>query len=202
MNKAQFLECLRQEISEYPVEETSKSLEYYTEMIDDRIEDGMTEDEAVASLGSVKEIVQQIKCELPLSTLVRQRAMEKTNGGKIPAWVIVLMVLGAPLWFPLVLVFGILVFTIFVVIFTVGISFWICDVSFAIAAIACLFEAGRAIFTGSFLLAVVDFGVCLIMAGLTIIFFVVSFLISKGLMKGIAWSFIQLKKSIIGKKED
>lgn len=87
MNKAEFLKELQQRIQEYPVDETKKSMEYYAEMIDDRMEDGMSESEAVASLGSVEQIAEQIKCELPITTLVKQKTKE--NGclyGQLYYW--------------------------------------------------------------------------------------------------------------------
>ena len=71
MTKAEFLNELKNRIAEYPSEETNQSVEYYSEMIDDRMEDGMSEPEAVASMGKVAEIAQQIKEELPLTTLVK-----------------------------------------------------------------------------------------------------------------------------------
>ena len=61
MTKQEFLNELKNQISEYPSEETKQSLEYYSEMIDDRIEEGMTEAEAIASMGAVGAIAQQIK---------------------------------------------------------------------------------------------------------------------------------------------
>ena len=73
MTKAEFLNELKNRIAEYPSEETNQSVEYYSEMIDDRMEDGMSEPEAVASMGKVAEIAQQIKEELPLTTLVKYK---------------------------------------------------------------------------------------------------------------------------------
>ena len=77
MTKVEFLDELKKQIAEYPSGETEQSLEYYSEMIDDRMEDGMTEGEAVASLGKIEDIARQIKEELPLATLVKQKTKEK-----------------------------------------------------------------------------------------------------------------------------
>lgn len=51
--KGTFLNELKNQIAEYPSEETNQSVEYYSEMIDDQMEDGMSEAEAVASMGKV-----------------------------------------------------------------------------------------------------------------------------------------------------
>ena len=42
MTRTEFLDELKNLIKDYPAEETEKSIEYYGEMIDDRIEDGMS----------------------------------------------------------------------------------------------------------------------------------------------------------------
>lgn len=49
MTKSDFLDLLREKISRLPEWEAAKTVVYYSEMIDDRIEDGMSEEEAVAA---------------------------------------------------------------------------------------------------------------------------------------------------------
>ena len=48
MSKTEFLTELKKALEGLPEEDIEKSLEYYSEMIDDRIEDGLSEEEAVA----------------------------------------------------------------------------------------------------------------------------------------------------------
>ena len=52
MNKTEFLDALRHALGKLPSYEVEQSIAFYAEMIDDRIEDGMSEQEAVAALGS------------------------------------------------------------------------------------------------------------------------------------------------------
>ena len=54
MNKKGFLEKLKSELNGYSPEEVDRSIAFYSEMIDDRIEDGANEEEAVASIGSIE----------------------------------------------------------------------------------------------------------------------------------------------------
>ena len=49
-------------------------LEFYSEMIDDRIEEGKSEFEAVREIGDVDEVVSQIASETPLYRLVKEKA--------------------------------------------------------------------------------------------------------------------------------
>lgn len=61
MNKQEFLIELKQHLKGIAPEDISGSIEYYSEMIDDAVEDGMTEEEAVASLGDMDEIERQLR---------------------------------------------------------------------------------------------------------------------------------------------
>lgn len=201
MTKSEFLDCLGGLISEYPSDETNKSLDYYSEMIDDRIEDGMTEAEAIASLGSVHDIANQIKCELPLTTLVKQKALEKTKGEGIPVWVIVLLVLGAPVWIPLAISISAVLLSIYITVWAVNFAFWVADLSIGISSIVTIFAAIISIFTGGFLSFLIYLGGAIVLAGLAIILAIGCFYMSKGIIAGTVWLFKQLKKSIVSSKE-
>ena len=69
MDKQRFLSELRNSLSGIPHDELEERLVFYSEMIDDRMEEGMTEEEAVAGIGPVGEVVNQILSEVPLSDL-------------------------------------------------------------------------------------------------------------------------------------
>ena len=60
MNKREFLRSLSASLRGMPRGERAQSLEYYGEMIQDRMEEGLSEEEAVARLGSADEIARQI----------------------------------------------------------------------------------------------------------------------------------------------
>lgn len=204
MTKVEFLDKLKALINEYPPEETSKSVEYYEEIIDDRMEDGMTESEAIASLGSVEDIAEQIKCELPLTTLVKHKAKEKTKGKKLPVWAIVLIVLGSPIWLSLAVSVLSLIISFYATIWSIDVSFWAVDFSFVVVAIASLLAMVVMITEGSIISAVIYLGIALVFAALGILFFIGSLYLTKGIVKGTIWIFKQIKKSIVGegKKEE
>ena len=65
MTKQEFLRELWNRLTELPQEDVEKSLDYYSEMIDDRVEDGLTEEEAVAEIGTAEEVAAQLIAELP-----------------------------------------------------------------------------------------------------------------------------------------
>ena len=63
MNKKEFLAALRAGLAGLPEADVQHWLDFYSEIIDDRMEEGMTESEAVADVGSVHTIVTQILSE-------------------------------------------------------------------------------------------------------------------------------------------
>lgn len=98
MNQQTFLEQLRQGFSGLPQEEIEARLAFYSEMIDDQMEDGISEEDAVSSVGSVEDIVAQAVEEVPLAKIARERIRPK----KPLRWVeILLLVLGSPIWLSL-----------------------------------------------------------------------------------------------------
>ena len=79
MRKEEFLTALRAGLTGLLPEGVEKLVEFCSEMIDDRMEDGLTEEEAVAAAGSLDELIQQAKTELlPVKTA---NFTEKTTFG-------------------------------------------------------------------------------------------------------------------------
>lgn len=60
MNKRQFLAKLEKELSKLNKEEKRRQLDYYEEIINDRIDEGMSEEAAVERLGSVQGVAARI----------------------------------------------------------------------------------------------------------------------------------------------
>ena len=65
MRKEEFLSALRAGLTGLSPEGTEKLAEFCSEMIDDRMEDGLKEEEAVAAAGPLDELIKQAKAELP-----------------------------------------------------------------------------------------------------------------------------------------
>ncbi|MDD6882263.1 MAG: DUF1700 domain-containing protein [Eubacteriales bacterium] len=120
MNKEEFLNRLREALKGLPAAETEKSALYYAEILDDRMEDGMSEVEAVASLGAPEEVAENLKLELPLGTLVRS----KMSGSGMGAGTVVLLVLGSPVWLPLLLAGLAVALSLAVSLWAIVLSLW------------------------------------------------------------------------------
>jgi len=65
MKKVEFLAQLRTALGDLPPEDAARTLEYYGEAIDDRMDDGEPEEEAVAAVGTVEEIRSLILADAP-----------------------------------------------------------------------------------------------------------------------------------------
>ena len=74
MSKQEFLTQLRKELSFLSKDDLEERLTFYSEMIDDRMEEGLSEDDAVNDIGSVDTIVSQIVSDTPLIKLIKEKA--------------------------------------------------------------------------------------------------------------------------------
>lgn len=68
MTKQAFMDALTKGLSSLSKEDRERIVEYYSEMISDRMEDGLSEEAAVADVGNWEDIAQQILSELPEET--------------------------------------------------------------------------------------------------------------------------------------
>lgn len=135
MFKAEFLDTLRRRLEGLPHSVIMESLEFYSEMIDDRIEEGLTEEEAVNSVGSVDEIASQIIAETPISKIVKER-LKPTK--KLSALTIVLLILGSPIWLSLAIAAFAVLISVFAVLFSVIITLWAVTAALAACFIGCI----------------------------------------------------------------
>ena len=173
MNKTEFLYAIRARISQLPPQDIQKSLDFYAEIIDDRMEDGMTEEEAVAAMGPLDEITEQILLDTPLPHLVKAKLRPSRT---LRTWEIILLILGSPVWFPLLLAGVItmfaLILSLYAVLWSLVLSLYAVELTFAVTAFAMLPFAVLMICQGHLLYGIFSVGVMLIMGGLTIACFV------------------------------
>lgn len=77
MNKNEFLVQLRKKLSGLPQDDIEERLIFYSEMIDDHMEEGLSESEAVSAVGDIDEIVKQAIADVPLAKLAKERIRPK-----------------------------------------------------------------------------------------------------------------------------
>ena len=167
MDKHTFLQTLQKRLKGLPEEDLQRTIEYYREMIDDRMEEGLTEEEAVAEIGSIEEIAEPI--------------LPKASRRKMKAWEITLLILGFPVWFSLLAAAAAVVISIIVSIYAVNVSLAASGVGCVLCAIVYLIQCN---FAGAAFL----FGGGLVCIGLSVL----CFMGSNALMK---LCFTAIKKS-------
>lgn len=121
MTKQEFLAQLRKKLSGLPPKDIEEHLSFYGEMIEDRMEDGLSEEDAVSAVGSVNEIAAQIIADIPLAKLAKERIKPKRQLG---VWEIVLLALGSPLWLSLGVAAVAVVLSVYVCLWSVIVSAW------------------------------------------------------------------------------
>ena len=196
MNKNEFLATLRERLNGLPEEDIIKSIDFYGEMLDDRMEDGMSEVEAVSDLGNIEEIISQILSAVSLPKLVKEKVKPKRA---LKAWEIVLLILGAPLWIPLLATVILTALAIYLSIWSVIISLYAVDLSVAICGLVFVGVAVALLFGGQFVPCGVVFGAGLVCMGLAILLFFAFNLVTKGILWVSKKVLIGIKGLFIGK---
>ena len=181
MNKEIFLTELEKHLSEISKNDRKQWLDYYSEMIDDRTEDGLSEEEALLMIGSPIDISQQIKSEQPLAKLVGQRIKPKR---KLRAWEIVLLVLGFPIWGSILISLAAVVLCLYISAWALIISLWAAELSFAasgVAGVLAFIPVGC--LQGNYPSALFLLGAGLVLIGLSVFFFFACKALTKGFCK-------------------
>lgn len=197
MSKQEFLAELKARLSGLPQSDIEERLTFFGEMIDDRIEEGLAEEEAVSEIGTVDEVVSQIVAETPLTKLVKERVKPRRT---LRAWEIVLLVLGSPIWFSVLIAVFAVIFAVYVAIWSVIISLWAILASLAVSSLAAVAAALVFAFNGNWLTGAVMLGAGIFCAGLTILLFFGCKAATKGVLlltKNIA---LGIKSLLVGKE--
>lgn len=192
MNKEEFLNSLRKRLKGLPNNEIEERISFYSEMIDDRLEEGMSEEEAIESLGGIDNVVRQIASESNLFSIVK----EKIKPNKSPnALLIVLLVLGFPLWFPLLLTGFVLLLVAYLLLWVLVIvtySVEIFSVGFSFIMILKMMNDGFNIgYAGTLMLSI----------GLSLSFLYVCYLATKASFKITKSILLSIKTKLIGGRE-
>ena len=197
MRKQEFLDKLKASLWAMPEADKQRSMDYYAEMIDDRMEDGLSEEEAVAAIGDLDEIVRQILTESPRPPATVKKEQKQQKRGLEP-WMIVLLVLGSPLWISLVTAAVSVVFSVYVSLWSVVLVLYTVAVAVGAAAIGCI--VGSFFMIGRTATIAVAWGAALLCTGLAILLFLLGNLAAKGMIEltKLCWQGV---KSIFQRKE-
>ena len=195
MTKKEFLDELRDRLSGLPKDDLENRLSFYEESINDRMDDGKSEEEAIKELGTIDEIVTQVAGETSLVTLVKEKAKPKR---KLSGAEIALIAIGFPLWFPLALTLLILCLVFCLVFWIIGLIPLITCVSSLVIGIAEFFSyfaiIGEANSLGVLGMAMAGIGLALMLIPAVIYSVKGTIKLVKLIMTGIKKLFIRRRK--------
>ena len=180
MNKETFLAELRNALRGFPEEDIEERVAFYSEMIDDRMEEGLTEEEAIAQTGAIQNIVSQTIADTPLHKLVKENARTRKP---MSTGEIVLLVVGSPLWLALGIAFLAVMLALYIILWALLVALWAIEVSFIVSALACVASAVYLFIQGESIYALMALGAGLFLAGLSIFLFFGCVAASKGIVK-------------------
>ena len=198
MSKQEFLAELRKGLSGLPQNDIEERLTFYSEMIDDRVEEGLTEEDAVSEIGAVDEVVSQIVAEIPLSKLVKERVKPKRT---LRAWEIVLLILGSPLWLSLLIAALAVILAAYVVVWSMIVSLWAAEAVLAAGSLEGVLSAAVFAVRGNALTGTAMLGAGIFCAGLSIFLFFGCKEATKGTLLLTKKTAFGMKSLFIGKEE-
>ncbi len=193
MNKQEFIQQLTNSLAGLNEEDIKRSVDYYSEMIDDRVEDGMAEEDAVAALGSIEQIRSEILETVPMTRIVKEKITPKRE---FKVGEIILLILGSPLWLPLLLAFIIVCLAIYLTFWIIIMSLYVVDLSVLVSGFASVFAA---FFTGNGFMSWMFFIGCgLALVGVAVLLFFGFNQVSKGMLFISKKIGIGVKKMFVG----
>lgn len=179
MTKLEFLKQLRNKLSGLPQDEVEERVIFYREMIEDRMEEGLSEEEAVAAIGAVDEITAQTIADTSPAKRTTHTLKPKR---RLNTWEIVLIVLGFPIWFSLGIAAVSVVFSLYAVLWSVIISLWAVFVAFACCSFAGILAGIVFACQKNALQGIAVIGASIVCAGLSIFMFCGCNAVTKGIV--------------------
>ena len=193
MNKVEFFALLRQELAGLPKEEVDERCSFYEEIINDKIDEGKTEEQAISELDSVQTIVESIANETSLVKLVKDRYKPKR---RLNGWEVVLLILGFPLWFPLLITGFVLTVVFYTLTWLISIIAVTVEGALVVYGFGSIISYIASVIDGNANLMMLGMGIMGIGGAILFIFvniaaFKLNILISKGLFLAIKKSFMR-----------
>ena len=132
MRKQEFISSLRKQLACLPRKELEERLNFYSEMIDDKVEEGCLEEDAIAQIGSVETIAGQILTDAKIAKLAEEKTSERR---RLKGWEIALLALGSPIWLSLIIAAFAVILSLYVTLWALVVSIWAVFVSLIACAL-------------------------------------------------------------------
>ena len=197
MTKQAFLDELRERLMGLPQKDRDERLTFYSEMIDDRMEESPDEEVAVAGIGSVDAVAEQIIADTPLITITKEKLRPKR---KIKTRELVLLIAGSPVWAPLLISAVAVTISLYAVLWSVIASLWAVFAALCGGSVGGVGIAVITLIQGQALDALAILGMSLAAAGLAIFAFFGCLEATKGTVLWTQKMALGIKKRFVGKE--
>lgn len=163
MTRDEFLGRLGELLACLPAKQVEETKAFYAEAIADRMEDGMSEEEAVAAMGAPGEVAEATLDDLPAVP----RAIARTRRCST-ALLWVLTIVGSPVWVPLLAAFAAVAVTVYICIWVLALCVWIVAAALGGVGVVGLLLAVSGVTIGHFPYVLASAGVGLGLVGVAL----------------------------------
>ncbi|KRN99286.1 DUF1700 domain-containing protein [Companilactobacillus kimchiensis] len=152
MDKTDFLVDLQKRLKKYGVRNANDYIDYYSEYLDDLIENGMNAGEAISNIGGVEKVVLHILSDEDVEIPETKNRIKST----------LFLTIALPIWGP-ILMAG------YIILLAAIFAFFICTIAFIVSGLWIFLGSFVVIFKIGWTYALLQFGMSLILLGLGII---------------------------------
>lgn len=138
MNRNEFYNGIRVNLRKFSSSEVDKIIEYYDELISEKMESGMSEEEAVNSFGDIRNIVNVVTADL-----VMERSKNEKNNS-LRNFFIILGICASPILLPIGIAFFAIFLSFIIVFFSLVVAFSASAIGILISIFPLSFEMYRA----------------------------------------------------------
>lgn len=175
MTKAEYLSRLESLLSCLPEGQRAESLAFYEEMILDRMEEGLGEEEAVSTLDAPGVVAEAILDDLPAVPRVVAKTRRKS---RVLLWVLV--ILGFPVWGALLAALAITMLSFYATVWIFVAVVWGLAVLLVLGCPLFLLLAVCGLIVGNAPYTLVEFGAALVALGLGLLLVRLAFELTRG----------------------
>ena len=160
MTRDEFLTRLGELLACLSADQVEETKQFYAEAIADRMEDGMSEEEAVAAMGAPGEVAEATLEDLPAVPRTIAKTRRRSN-----ALLWTLAILGSPVWIPLLIAFAAVAAAVYICIWALALCVWIVTVAIGGVGVVALILAVSGVIIGHIPYALAMTGVGLAFIG-------------------------------------
>ena len=168
MKKQEFILKLRSKLIDLPQQDVKERINFYIEMIDDRMDDGLCEEDAVRDMGTIDEIAENIRNEF---IVIRPSFNQNAEERKPNASTITALAVGSPLWIALAATVFAIAISLYASVWSVVISLWAVFVTLVIASPLSLIMGFVFLFVGNNVSCGLMFSAAFLCFGISILLF-------------------------------